>query len=79
MGGRHHMGDSVGVAKVAETGIGVASSEGVASVDNRGRHGGLLLLSLPLAVGDTSVQAVAGEKRFPALVFSPQNHLFSQD
>merc|ERR1711884_173655 len=55
------MGDSVGVAKVAETGIGVASSKGVASVDNRGRHGGLLLLSLPLAVGDTSVQAVAGD------------------
>jgi len=61
MSGRHHMGDSVGVAKVAETGIGVASSEGVASVDNRSRHGSLLLLSLPLAVGDTSVQAVAGD------------------
>merc|ERR1719285_12014 len=61
MSGRHHLGDSVGVAKVAETSIGVASSEGVASVDNRSRHGGLLLLSLPLAVGDTSVQAVAGD------------------
>ena len=79
MGGRDHLGDSVGVAKVAETSIGVASSEGVARVDNRSRHSSLLLLSLPLAVGDTSVQAVAGEKRFPALVFSPQNHLFSQD
>ena len=36
MGGRHHMGDSVGVAKVAETGIGVASSEGVARVTGAG-------------------------------------------
>merc|ERR1719210_1102031 len=54
MGGRHYMGD-VGVAKVAE------SSIGVARVDNRSRHSSLLLLSLPLAVGDTSVQAVAGD------------------
>merc|ERR1719494_475047 len=61
MGGRDHMGDSVGVAKVAETGIGVASSKGVARVDNRSRHSSLLLLSLPLAVGDTSVQAVGGD------------------
>merc|ERR1719350_2546859 len=45
MGGRHHLGDSKGVARV----------------DNRSRHSSLLLLSLPLAVGDTSVQAVAGD------------------
>ena len=36
MGGRDHLGDSVGVAKVAETSIGVASSEGVARVTGAG-------------------------------------------
>merc|ERR1719285_1129804 len=47
MGGGHDMGDGVRVAKVAKTGVGVASSERIAGVDNRGSSG---LLGLPLAV-----------------------------
>merc|ERR1719507_2458329 len=57
MGGGHHMGDSVGVAEVAETGIGVASSERIAGVHNRSSSS---LLSLPLAVVVTTIQAVGG-------------------
>merc|ERR1712110_1348821 len=52
------MGDSVGVAEVAETGIGVASSERIAGVHNRSSSS---FLSLPLAVVVTTIQAVGGD------------------
>jgi len=59
MGGGDHMGDSVRVAKVAKTGVGVASSERIAGVDNRGSSS---LLGLPLAVVVTiAVVAVGGD------------------
>merc|ERR1719222_264891 len=58
MGGGHHMGDSVGVAEVAETSIGVASSERIAGVHNGSSSS---LLSLPLAVVVTTIQAVGGD------------------
>merc|ERR1740123_1388889 len=64
MGGGHHMGGGVGVAEVASIGvaevasIGVASSERIAGVHN-GSSGSLL--SLPLAVVVTTVQAIGGD------------------
>ena len=58
MGSRHHMGDGIGVSKVAKTGIGVASSERIAGIHNRSSSG---LLSLPLAIVVTTVQAVGGD------------------
>merc|ERR1740123_555530 len=66
MGGGHHMGGGVGVAEVAgvgvaevaKTSIGVASSERIAGVHNGSSSS---LLSLPLAVVVTTVQAVGGD------------------
>jgi len=59
MGSGHHMGDSIGVAEVTKTSIGVASSERIAGVHNGSSSS---LLSLPLAVVVTStIQAIGGD------------------
>merc|ERR1719458_2299885 len=58
MGGGHHMGDSVGVAEVTKTSIGVASSERITGVHNGSSSS---LLSLPLAVVMTTIQAIGGD------------------
>merc|ERR1711936_96172 len=58
MCGRHHMGDGVGIAEVAKTSIGVASSERIAGVYNGSSSS---LLSLPLAVEVTTIQAISGD------------------